>query len=181
MRSVPLKKAYEFAQKIESKLKLEDFNSYVQVIHEEGSVLFFHHATVRKWHQWYLIFPEHHDIHIYHEEEAQVCYFTSRRAIDEIDDEGNVIVEPEDEEEEDSLKVGQKFKINHPHGSYGEITSLRTDGPFKDRNYFYGTYYYGRDVRGEQVTASTGLLQRERIVLVSDEEFFKHIDRKFNA
>lgn len=77
-------------------------------------------------------------------------------------------------------KVGDKFKIAHPHGSYGVITYVREDGPFKGNPVYYGTYYYGLDARGKDVTASTDLLRAEEIERVTEEAFEARRSRRFN-
>ena len=83
-RGIHLQAAYKVAEDFEKTLTIKDFNGYIQVIHEEGTQMFFHCATARKWQKWYFIFPEHHDIHVYHEDEVQVCYFLKRENIEEI-------------------------------------------------------------------------------------------------
>ena len=39
----------------------------VQIIHEEGTVLFYNYAFVMKFYDWFVVFTEHHGHHVYHE------------------------------------------------------------------------------------------------------------------
>lgn len=71
------------------------------------------------------------------------------------------------------FKVGDKFRFAAPMGSYGVLTHIRTNGPFKDDPVYYATYYYGLDVKGRPMTESSGLLSEWDLELVSEEEFQK--------
>lgn len=84
MRSVPLREAHLVAEAYDRKLneigrearKMDDrFNNSVQVIHEEGTTFFFHNAFVVQWGVWYIVIAEHHDIHVYEDDEVRVVMF----------------------------------------------------------------------------------------------------------
>lgn len=83
MMSAQLKEAHEKASEIDKTIGLSEFNGLVQVIHEEGTTLIWHNATVRKWKDWYMVFPEHHRIAVYHKDDVLVYYFTDRKPIPE--------------------------------------------------------------------------------------------------
>lgn len=84
MRSKPLEEAYAVAKAYvrhldgmarETKRMDPRFNNAVQVIHQEGTQLFFHSAFAIRWGIWHIVIPEHHDIHIYAQDEANVIMF----------------------------------------------------------------------------------------------------------
>ena len=79
-------KIFQIAEDYGRKLRLEDFNNYVQVIHEEGTVLFYHNATVRKYKNWYFVYPEHHNTLVYHVDEVNIYTYEKRTTIREIDE-----------------------------------------------------------------------------------------------
>lgn len=61
------------------------FNYAVQVLHEEGTSFFYRNAFTIRWGAWRIVIPEHHDIAIYHLDEAQVFMF-ERVKIEEVTD-----------------------------------------------------------------------------------------------
>lgn len=84
MRSHPLQEAHRVAEAYVRFLdkgarrtgKMDKrFNNAVQVIHDEGTVMFFHSAFALKWGIWHIVIAEHHDIHIYAQDEARVVMF----------------------------------------------------------------------------------------------------------
>ena len=94
MRSAPLREAYEVAeaylkQHAEKHRGAMDrrFNLNVLVQHNEGSTLFFRNAFLVRWEGWYIIIPEHHDVHIYHEEDVNsVFQFRDEEEVETITD-----------------------------------------------------------------------------------------------
>ena len=84
MRSVPLREAHLVADAYDRKLneiarethKMDErFNNSVQVIHEEGTTFFFHNAFTVQWGVWHIVIAEHHDIHVYADDEVDVIMF----------------------------------------------------------------------------------------------------------
>lgn len=81
--SVDLQRAYAVAQEYNETLKATDprFNSCVQIIHEEGTVLWFRNAFLMTWKdpsvipdpdnaairqgEWLMVFTEHQGTHIF--------------------------------------------------------------------------------------------------------------------
>ena len=60
-------------------ITLSDFNQYVQVIYQEGTVQFFHNATARQVDdEWTAIFPEHHPSFMVHSDDARVYLYAER-------------------------------------------------------------------------------------------------------
>lgn len=51
------------------------FKGTVIVLHEEGTTLIFRYAFVMRYHEWFIIFTEHHKWHAYHADDAQVLGF----------------------------------------------------------------------------------------------------------
>lgn len=66
--------------------------------------------------------------------------------------------------------VGDKFRIDHPHGSTGEITYIRTDGSFVNDPHIYVKYYYGVNIPGNFIT-EVGTVRYFEIVQITDLEF----------
>lgn len=74
MRSVQLQKAYDLAEKIDAYIEKNGwfeihkgskrFNSWVSVIHEEGTVFNYRNAYCIRHEDWLIIVPEHHDINV---------------------------------------------------------------------------------------------------------------------
>lgn len=87
--SPEMQEAHKRAQRIESKLTARDrrFGCCVQVVHEEGTVLFFNCAFALKEGVWYYIFTEHHGFHVYHEEDVLVRQFGEQLAIEFVKEE----------------------------------------------------------------------------------------------
>lgn len=85
MRSKPLQEAHQVAEAYDRRLNEiarkernmdPRFNTHaVQVIHDEGTTMFFHSAFVLRWGIWQIIIAEHHDIHIFPLDEARVQLF----------------------------------------------------------------------------------------------------------
>lgn len=76
-RSVELKEAYKKLKKLEEEVWKDggDNTVYVQVIHEDGTALFYHRCYAIKKDRWWYIMPEHHESVVYHEEEVKVIKF----------------------------------------------------------------------------------------------------------
>jgi len=92
-RSKPLQEAYKVAEAYSRDLdrraretgKMDPrFNYSVQIVHDEGTQIFFRNAFVLRWGIWQIVIPEHHDIHIYADDEAQVFLF--KMAPDEVEE-----------------------------------------------------------------------------------------------
>jgi len=62
--------------------------------------------------------------------------------------------------------IGRFFQFDHPNGSVGIIRE-------RHGGFFYGRYYYGKDVNGEYMTAITGRINLREIKYISREEFMK--------
>jgi len=65
--SVGLRKVHDEALKRDAKLRADDdrFNNYVQIIHEDGSAMFFHYAFLESWGDWLMCFTEHNGLHVF--------------------------------------------------------------------------------------------------------------------
>ena len=93
MRSKPLQEAYSVAQAYDRLLNQKAgesrgmdsrFSTHaVQVLHDEGTVMFFHSAFVIQWGIWQIVIAEHHDIHIFPQDEARVTLF--KRADEDVE------------------------------------------------------------------------------------------------
>lgn len=70
-KSAPLQKAEAKAKTIAERLYAyaEGFNRTVIVLHEEGTSFIYRHAFLVKDGKWYYVFPEHHDLNVFHEED----------------------------------------------------------------------------------------------------------------
>lgn len=80
MRSKGIQAAHDLAEHIDRSIAvkglpplikdgLSRFNYHVRVIHEEGTVFVYENAYCVKWHCWLMVFPEHHDINVFHVED----------------------------------------------------------------------------------------------------------------
>lgn len=80
MRSKGIQVAHDLAEHIDRAISakglpplikdgLSRFNFSVRVVHEEGTVFVYQNAYCLKWHCWLMVFPEHHDINVFHVEE----------------------------------------------------------------------------------------------------------------
>lgn len=74
--STSCREALKVAESIDKKLLCSDFHpdDLVMIIHEEGTVLNYRSAFVRKWKDWIFIFTEHHGKHVYHKTDLQSCF-----------------------------------------------------------------------------------------------------------
>ena len=85
MRSTQIQKIYDVAEAIEAKeaakckksgqmMFVKKFNQSVLICLDEGSVLYLDNSFVETYEdengKWFIIFSEHHDIHIYHESDV---------------------------------------------------------------------------------------------------------------
>jgi hypothetical protein len=75
------------ASEIDQSLLATDprFERAVKVIHVEGTNLLFMHAFAVRWHDWYLIFTEHHRFFVYHEDDVEIIQFERRMKIEEVE------------------------------------------------------------------------------------------------
>lgn len=92
-RSKALQEAYRVAEAYSRELDLRAhesktmdprFNYAVQVLHEEGTSFFYRNAFAVRWGTWHIVIPEHHDITVYSDDEAQVFMF--KTALDEVEE-----------------------------------------------------------------------------------------------
>ena len=71
--------SYKEAEQVakETKLTAYDFNpcSLVELLHEEGTNLYYKSAFTREWKDWIFVFTEHHGYHVYHKSDI-VSYGT---------------------------------------------------------------------------------------------------------
>ena len=74
----------------------------------------------------------------------------------------------------EKLKVDDYFRMNLRNGSVGQVNQLGRD-PLE--GYFYGTFYYGRDTKGERMTASTDLIKFSAVTKITEEQFLAIADR----
>jgi hypothetical protein len=69
------------------------------------------------------------------------------------------------------MKTGDPVKFNHVNGSRGRIEAERSYGGF------YVRWYYGRDVKGEHMTALSSV-HEEDLVLITEEELTSYSERE---
>jgi hypothetical protein len=73
VESVEYKAIRAKAEEIDKKLTAYDFgNGVVLVEHDDGSRFFLTHAILFKEDNWWIVFTEHHGIHIFHDEDCTV-------------------------------------------------------------------------------------------------------------
>ena len=86
-RSVQLKEAYEVAEEWgKNCLALVDFHRQcVTIIHDEGTILTYQNTIVKQWKDYYFIFPEHHNISVYHEDDLLGIIYSERKEITKIE------------------------------------------------------------------------------------------------
>jgi hypothetical protein len=98
MRSVPLREAYSVAEAYSKRLdaiardqKKSDprFDFNVLVLHEEGTTFFFRNAFVVRWESWHIVLPEHHDIHVYPDDEVKMIL--QMREVPEVEEIKNLV------------------------------------------------------------------------------------------
>lgn len=70
--SVEMKKAWELAKSIDDLLRADDprFQRAVKVIHEDGSILTLENAFVEEYKNYYIVFSEHNDLHIFDKDDV---------------------------------------------------------------------------------------------------------------
>jgi hypothetical protein len=81
--------------KINAKLRSDDprFKQRVLITHEDGSVFLFTNAFMMRYHNWLLVFAEHHQNHYYDINDLvsyQQCQPINKKA-EIIDDSGNIL------------------------------------------------------------------------------------------
>lgn len=71
------KEALEEARKLKAKINIHDYyHNMVYVLHGDNTVLLFNHATVKfVGNDWFVVFTEHHDLHVYHNEDVNIWYY----------------------------------------------------------------------------------------------------------
>ncbi len=75
MKSSTLKEAEAKAKEINDSLRATDFHSnYVRLRTDEGFEVTFPSAFVVRYKDWYIIFAEHHDPHVYHEGDVEQIF-----------------------------------------------------------------------------------------------------------
>jgi hypothetical protein len=76
LASTPYKEALKVAENIDKKLLCTNFHpdDMVMIIHQEGTVLNYRSALLRKWKDWIFIFTEHHGTHVYHNTDLEGCF-----------------------------------------------------------------------------------------------------------
>jgi hypothetical protein len=87
--SVEYKKAEAIARAYDDQLTADNsrFNNAVQIIHEEGTVLFYRSAFLMTWKEWIFVFAEHHGYSIHHKEDLSGWLeFTPTYEAEEIDE-----------------------------------------------------------------------------------------------
>lgn len=79
-------KVEDLALKIDSETTLDDFdfNGSVQVMHEEGTCLWYQNATARRYkdeegYGWVIVFPEHHQPHVFDEDDLDGIIMMTQR------------------------------------------------------------------------------------------------------
>lgn len=87
--SIPYREIRKLVEKYDEKLLATDkrFRKAVQIIHEEGTTLFFENAFLMKKTVkydkgetvWIIIFTEHHGFHIYHKDDLYSYFEYERR------------------------------------------------------------------------------------------------------
>jgi hypothetical protein len=84
------KKIEKIVQEYDSKLKAthKGFRNAVHIIHEEGTVLFYQNAFLRKIidvadDSWIIVFTEHHGYHIYHSTDLD-CFIEYTRSYEKV-------------------------------------------------------------------------------------------------
>ena len=75
------------------------------------------------------------------------------------------------------FKINDKVKFAHQQGSTGVVVSIREDGPFAGDPYYYVRWHYGLDVKGEPMTALSGIGNARELMPISEEEFLKMANR----
>jgi hypothetical protein len=88
MMSTPMQKAADVAAEYDEKLLATDprFRGLVVVKpHMDGSSFTFSDAFILSWNDWYLVFTEHYGTHVFHKEDNDVCAYTERVGIEEIE------------------------------------------------------------------------------------------------
>jgi len=77
------------------------------------------------------------------------------------------------------IRAGDFVRVRGDSGSYGHVklAEPRKSGMLL----LSGTYYYGKDAKGEDVTDVFYRKDYREFVLVSREEFMKHRNRRFNS
>jgi len=87
MESTYIKQVRARVKEYDAKLRADDprFRRSVQVIHEEGTTMYFEWAFVVKVDNFYVIFAEHHEMLIYSDDEVQVIQRGERIPVEELD------------------------------------------------------------------------------------------------
>lgn len=97
MMSIPMRRAWQAAEKYDKALKLRDFNGTVLIVgRSDGSQFLFQNAIVKKWQDpesnefWYLVFTEHYGNHVYSADwDDYAGYQFTRHEIETISNEHN--------------------------------------------------------------------------------------------
>lgn len=87
--SIGMREAYEEALKRNAKLRADDsrFNGCVKIIHEDGSIMFFHYAFLESWGEYLLCFTEHNGVHAFPKADLESwAEFDRTRVGDQYDD-----------------------------------------------------------------------------------------------
>jgi len=59
----------------------------VQVVHQDGSTMFFHYAFAERFEQWWLVFTEHCGYHAFYNDDLEsISYFVQKPVSEEDDD-----------------------------------------------------------------------------------------------
>jgi hypothetical protein len=86
MESTGIKRIRERVKEYDAKLRADDprFRRSVQVIHEEGTTMYFEWAFAVKVDNCYVIFAEHHEMVIYFDDEVKVIQRGERIPVEEL-------------------------------------------------------------------------------------------------
>lgn len=86
MESTGIKRIRERVKEYDAKLRADDprFRRSVQVIHEEGTTMYFEWAFAVKVDSFYVIFTEHHETFVYSNDEVQVIQRGERIPVEEL-------------------------------------------------------------------------------------------------
>jgi hypothetical protein len=75
MRGVESQRAYDFAKRIDARLKATDprLRRSVRIATDDEASLFFEDAFILRWGGWILLFTEHHEFDAFWEEDLLWC------------------------------------------------------------------------------------------------------------
>ena len=77
--------AVRFAKAYEAKGFVLGRREVVFLQHHDGSSLFYTFAFVVRWHDWYLIFTEHHGRHVYHVDDVRHLEYGARQPVKRVE------------------------------------------------------------------------------------------------